>query len=238
MASKVKAVILDVYNTLFHNEADLWRVTFAEICSIQRLPIDAYTLWRRWKALEVQFRKHRTNMENPEASPPFKSYEQSWRECFEKVFEELGTGDGAAAAKLAVRDMGSREPFPETIEALDKLKGLARLAIVSNADDSFLLPLIGSYHFQELEAVLSSEAVGAYKPNPKPFRIVLDKMSLRPEETLYVGDHLFDDMLGAHSVGMTTVWINRDGVEYNPQLPRPDYTIHNLLELTKLVNSK
>ena len=237
MSDRPKAIILDVYNTLFHNEAELWKTTFSEICSTQGLEIGSEELRERWKRLEVDFRRRRTNMDDPDSSPPFKSYEQAWRECFEAVYEEIGAGDAAAAAHMAVRDMGRREPFTETVEALDEIKDVARLAIVSNADDSFLLPLIRGYAFQGLEVVLSSEAARAYKPHPKPFTIALERMALDPRETLYVGDHLFDDILGAGNVGMTTVWINRDGHSHDHELPEPDYTISNLMELIKLVNS-
>ena len=237
MKSKPKAVIFDVFNTLFHNEAALWKTTFAEICLTQGLPLDGATLWARWKALEVDFRKHRTNLEHPENNPPFKSYEQAWRGCFEQVFKDLGDkGNAAAAAKQAVRDMGRRESFPETSETLSRLRSRVRLAVLSNADDAFLLPLI-ERHDLGFEAVLSSEAAGAYKPHPKPFRLILEKISLEPQEAMFVGDQLFDDILGAGSAGMATVWINRNGEEPDPELPRPDYAIANLMELVEIVNS-
>ncbi len=238
MKVKPKAILLDVFNTLFHNEPQLWNATFKEICSSQHLPVDADTLWERWKKLEVNFRAHRTNLENPDDNPPFKSYEEAWRSCFAQVFEEMGgVGDAEKAAKLSVSDMAQRKPFPETLTTLKSLKRLTRLSIVSNADDAFLMPLLKSYNVGGMEMVLSSEAARAYKPHPRPFKLVLEKMNLRPEEALYVGDHLFDDVLGAHNVGITTVWINRNGLKYDSKLPKPDYTISNLTELTQFVNS-
>ncbi len=237
MESRPQAVIFDIYNTLFHNEAHLWQATFEEICSIQDLPLDAAALWARWKALEVNFRKHRTNLEHLEETLPFKSYEQAWRECFQQVFQSLGgKGNAAAAAKLAVRDMSFRKPFPETLEVLSRLRGRVRMAVVSNADDAFLLPMLEDYD-TGFEEVLSSEAARAYKPHPRPFELMLEMMSIAPQEALYVGDNLFDDVLGAHNVDMVTVWINRKGVDVDPGLPRPRHIISNLLELVDLVNS-
>lgn len=237
MIPKPKAILLDAFNTLFHNEPKEWQPTFKKVCKTQRLPVDDETLWVRWKRLEVTFREHRTNLQNPNDNPPFTSYEEAWRNCFAQVFNEMGVGDADAAAKLSVQDMSRRKPYPETLEALENLKSLTRLAIVSNADDSFLLPILKSYNVNGIELALTSEAARAYKPHPRPFRLALERMGLHPEEAIYVGDHPFDDVLGAHSVGIPTVWINRNGLDYDPKMPRPDYTISNLMELTRFVNS-
>jgi len=233
---KINAVLLDAYNTLVHNEPELWKETFSKICQTYQLPIDGKELWRQWKLLEVNFRKYRTNTDDPEASPPFKSYQKAWEECFKEVFDNLGSGNAYEASRLSVEGMATREPFPETIDALDKLKNLTRIGIVSNSDDSFLLPLIERYGIKGLEVVLSSEEACAYKPHPRPFNIALQRLGLKPSEVLYVGDHPFDDVYGAYSVGIQTVWINREGIEYDNSFPKPDFTISNLMELQDIVN--
>ncbi len=229
------AVVFDVYNTLFHNDVEDWVDVFNDISSSQGLPIDGPTLYQRWKVLEVEFRKTRTNLEDPEKSPPFKSYEVAWGDCFQVIFRELGTGDAATAAKMAVRTMGEKDPFPETLHMLEVLRARTRVAILSNADDGYLLPLLRRYGL-EFEVVLSSESVGAYKPHPKPFLQALDRLGLPPQETLYVGDNAFDDILGAHGVGMGTVWVNRNGQEYDTAYPAPDYTIADLRELIHILD--
>ena len=38
-----------------------------------------------------------------------------------------------------------------------------------------------------------------------------------------MGDNPFDDVLGAHGVGMGTVWVNRTGQEYDTTYPEPDH---------------
>ena len=234
MSLKPQAIVFDVYNTLFRNDHDKLLATFAEICSLQHLPIDAHTLWDRWKPLEMQFRKHRTNLEDPDNNPPFKSYETSWRECFQQVFNDLGKGDASVAAQMTVRNMGRQEPFTETLDMLRNLQPRIRTGIFSNADDAYLLPTLRRYDLQ-FEAVLSSEAIRVYKPHPRAFQQILGRMALAPEEAMYVGDQLYDDIMGAHKVGMTTVWINRNGDRPDPSLPTPHHTIENLTELLDLI---
>ena len=54
-----------------------------------------------------------------------------------------------------------------------------------------------------------------------------------PEECLYVGDRQLEDVKGAGSVGMGTVWVNRNGEPLDPDLPSPDYQVGSLLELAE-----
>jgi 2-haloalkanoic acid dehalogenase type II len=201
----------------------------------QNLGIAGPDLWKLWKRHEVNFRKTRTNMDQPENNPPFKSYEQAWRECFEVVFkeEDLG-GDAAAAARRSVEHMGRRDPFPETIEALGMLQGKVRLSVFSNADDDFVRPLL-KQHGLEFDVVYSSESAQIYKPHPWAYQRILDEMDLQPSQAWYVGDHLWDDVYGSGKIGMTSVWINRDHAEFDG-LRRPDIEIHDLRELAPLLD--
>ena len=98
--AKIKAVVFDMYETLVSNPIEGWMQVFEGVCRSQNLPIDPQTLYDEWKALEVQFRKDRLNLEEPEKSPPFKSYEEAWRDCFAGVFAHRGLdGDAGVAAK-------------------------------------------------------------------------------------------------------------------------------------------
>jgi FMN phosphatase YigB (HAD superfamily) len=63
-------------------------------------------------------------------------------------------------------------------------------------------------------------------------------MSLSGDEAWYVGDQLFDDVLGAGQVGLTTIWIDRSGgkVPKSAGVPEPDATISDLRELVALLD--
>lgn len=51
---------------------------------------------------------------------------------------------------------------------------------------------------------VTSEAAGYLKPNPEPFRYVADRLDVRPERILYVGNHYGYDIVGASAVDMLT----------------------------------
>ncbi|WP_297066632.1 HAD family hydrolase [Thermococcus sp.] len=82
------------------------------------------------------------------------------------------------------------------------------------------------------DAIVTREDVKAIKPEPRIFLHALEKLGVGPEEALYVGDSLSQDVYGAKHVGMTAVWINREGAEgYH----MADYEIRTLHELRKIM---
>ena len=231
----VRAVIFDMYQTLVANPEEGWLNLFEEICSEQSLTVDHVDLYREWKKLEVQFRRTRQNFEEPEKSPPFKSYEHAWRDCFMQVFNEMGLkGDASVAAKSAIKSMAIQDAFDDVPLALASIQQQYSTAILSNADDDFLFPLLDHTGMQFC-AVLSSEMVKAYKPDPAPFKRIMKMLNIKPDEAVYVGDNQFDDVKGAKNVGMFTVWLNRNGNALDDNITRPDYELTSFDELLAIL---
>jgi 2-haloalkanoic acid dehalogenase type II len=231
--SKITTVIFDMYDTLVRNEQHFWQATFEEVVREQDLDTTADRLWAEWRAVEKEFRLSRIK-----PGVAFKSYYQAWRESFAHAFAVLQLkGDAVAAAQQAIMDISRRPPFPETLEALGLIQPRWQTAILSNADDAFLLPNVARLGLP-FAAVVSSEAAGCYKPQPDLFRDTLFRLGLSPQGAAYVGDRQFEDVTGASQVGMSTVWINRLGTSLDPTLPAPDYQISNLLELPRLLDDQ
>ena len=235
--TKIKAVVFDMYETLVSNPIEGWMDVFKGVCRSNKLPIDHRTLYDEWKALEVQFRQDRLNMDDPYNSPPFKSYEEAWRDCFAAVFAKRGLdADAYRAGRESIFSMGRRDAYPEVAETIPVLQQRWTTAILSNADDDYLLPQLQRIGLT-FPVVLSSEMVGAYKPHPLPFLRVLDSLNLEPHEAVYVGDNPFDDVRGAKSVGMNAVWINRDGKTLPKDQPQPDHQITSLAQLPPILEN-
>ncbi len=93
---------------------------------------------------------------------------------------------------------------PGVAEAVASLqrRGLA-LAVVGNWD----MTLPG--HLAEVGlgdlAVVTSAGAGAAKPDPRPFRLALEELGVRPERALHIGNEETDD-LGATAAGMHFAW--------------------------------
>lgn len=229
----ITAVIFDMYDTLVENEQHFWLATFEEVVRAQELDTTVNRLWAEWRTVEKEFRLSRIK-----PGVPFKSYYQAWQESFAYAFTVLRLkGDVDAAAHQAIQDISRRPPFPETLEALGLIQPLWQTAVLSNADDAFLLPNVARLGLR-FAVVVSSEGARCYKPQPELFREVLWQLGVSPREAVYVGDRQFEDVTGASQVGMRSVWVNRAAAPLDPTLPAPDYQIGNLLELPRLLEDK
>lgn len=118
-----------------------------------------------------------------------------------------------------------------------------RLAVISNAmDDRNTQALIDKADLRAyFEVILSSASAGIRKPHATIFKRVLHQMGVRAQETAMVGDTLNADILGAQSVGLYDIWIQRradtPGNRVNAQKVRPTATIQTLEALPELIQS-
>ena len=234
----LRAVICDAFNTLFRNEISGWIDTFGEICRLQGHAVPPQELYDVWKSHEMGFRRVRNNLERPELSPPFKTYRTAWMEAFVDAFRDLGLqGDPQQAAAMSVEAMGTREPFDDTMQFLERAGRHWRISLLTNADDDFISPLLERYGLS-FHSVVTSESAQAYKPAPMGFLRVLRETGVSPEETVYVGDTPLDDVHGARLLGERAAWLNRSGAKWDDSLLAPDYEVSGLEELERVLESQ
>jgi 2-haloacid dehalogenase len=145
---------------------------------------------------------------------------------------------GAAGAPLRERLMALYErvdAYPDARPALEALRraGL-RTAILSNgaprmlaeaASHSGLAPL--------LDAVLSVEEVGVYKPHPSVYRLACDRLGLAPGEILFVSANGWDAS-SARAFGLRVAWCNRTGQPRERIPEAPDAVVRSLAEVPAL----
>ena len=84
-------------------------------------------------------------------------------------------------------------------------------------------------------AVFSSE-LGKRKPHAEIFRRALEALGVAPEEALFVGDRLYEDVRGAKAVGMATVqalWFRADE---NPDGAEPDYQAFTQMDVLNIAD--
>ena len=137
------------------------------------------------------------------------------RSYFAEIFREVGAPEEifpalaqSVAARHAERNLWCRLQ-PGTAEALQALRGRGYLlGVISNSDGRIeaLLESVGLAGY--FEFVLDSAVAGVEKPDPRIFRMALDRLGLEPAEALYVGDIYVIDVEGARAAGMRAVLID------------------------------
>jgi putative hydrolase of the HAD superfamily len=85
------------------------------------------------------------------------------------------------------------------------------------------------------ERVVISVEVGWRKPRPEIFLKALELLNLGPGDALYVGDNYQADVVGAKSVGMDVIWINRKDDKIADQKYHPNHTVSNFTEIINLI---
>lgn len=130
--------------------------------------------------------------------------------------------------------------YPDAIACLRAVRraGL-RLGIAGNQPEGAeeQLRAVGA----EVDFVASSSRWGVEKPEPEFFQRVLAEAGTPPEQTLYVGDRLDNDVLPAGRAGMRTVLIRRGPWGHlhalRPEADEADALIDSLTEIAEAVHS-
>lgn len=127
-------------------------------------------------------------------------------------------------------------PLPGVRPTLDALRerGIG-VAILSNGWNPLQTRKAERAGF--LGPILVSGEIGARKPAPQAFDLLLHALRASPEQTWYVGDDPEGDITGAQAVGMRGIWINWERKSYPAHLPPPAYTITAFSGLLELLPS-
>jgi len=133
------------------------------------------------------------------------------------------------------RDFTLREGVVETLEEL-RTRGL-HLGIVSNIDDDQLTHLMALSELEPyFDSILSSEQAQSCKPDPAIFTEAIRRAGCRPDEALFVGDTLAQDIAGANQAGLRSVLLwHRADREPPVTDPLPHYVIRGIPELLELI---
>jgi FMN phosphatase YigB (HAD superfamily) len=83
-------------------------------------------------------------------------------------------------------------------------------------------------------SIIVSESIGISKPHEGIFQHALECFKCEASRTLFVGDNYFTDILGAKSIGMDTLWINKYDLESRGEV-FPDYIVKNVLDMKELI---
>ncbi len=138
--------------------------------------------------------------------------------------------------QLHHRDFALREGVPETLQAIRE-RGL-HLGIVSNIDEDQLEHLgeiagLSKY----FDSLLSSERAESCKPGGAIFAEALRRAGCRPEEALFVGDSIPQDIEGANRAGIRSVLLwHRPDREAPIDTIRPRHVIRRISEMLELLD--
>jgi HAD superfamily hydrolase (TIGR02253 family) len=130
-------------------------------------------------------------------------------------------------------------PYPHVYMTLYELLKIGmKLAVVSDAParEAWLRLTYLNMH-NIFDVVVTFEDTNVRKPHPAPFKLVLEKLGVKPEEALMVGDWAERDIIGAKKVGMKTVFA-RYGDTFNTVISGGDYEANDIQELIGIIKKE
>ena len=103
-------------------------------------------------------------------------------------------------------------PHSQAITVLEGLKTMGlRMGLISNTGmtpgSTFRTYLEQQGMLRYFDTLTFSDEVGVSKPSDEIFLMTLRALDVEPAQTVHVGDHVKNDVVGANRLGMKTVWI-------------------------------
>lgn len=120
------------------------------------------------------------------------------------------------------------DPWPDSVEALTRLKARYDICTLSNGNIAMLAHM-AKHAGLPWDCILSAENFRHYKPEPEPYRGVADIFGVSESEVMLVAAH-HEDLAAARSCGLQTAYVERPR-EFGPDVPKdvspnPDNTWH------------
>lgn len=184
----------------------------------------------------------------------------SKKETVEKIFEiyeEEGIEDQRVFDKFLTRELGmidyrihaagiigyrrAREAalvlYPHVqLVLMELMKRGIKLAVLSDAPRLQAWLRLCQLNLHNIfDIVITFEDTNKRKPAPEPFRLVLQKLQVGPEETIMVGDWAERDIYGAKLLKMRTVFA-RYGDRFGTENSGADYDVEDIIHLLDIVD--
>lgn len=226
LAREVKVLVFDQYGTIVDMQGGL---------------IDAATPFLKdkgWKGEAHRFVTwwRRTHFENSMIDAlcdrGHTPYRQIGHRAVSFVMDRCGIDYTQDEVRWLVSQIESLKPFPDVVDALQKLRdGGYKLAILSNGDRDMLeaaKPHIGF----KMDFTISVQESGYFKPHWQTYASAERIIGVDRSNCLFVANHAFD-CHGAKSYGMRTAFIDRRKRPFGETPHQPDLIVEDFKSLAE-----
>ena len=222
MLEGIHACVFDAYGTLFDYAsaaarcADLLGDNFAKLNAL-------------WREKQLQYTWLHTSQ---------KRHADFWQvtgDALDFTLDSLGIVDAGLREKLMNLYL-TLAPFPEVSDMLAGLKNAGfATAILSNGSPAMLRAVVEAANLGPLlDAVLSVEDVGVFKPHPEVYRLAVKRLGIPAAQIVFVSANGWD-AYAASAFGMRVIWCNRYGQKPERLPGAPDRVVTSLADLPALV---
>ena len=199
---RVRALFFDTYGTVCDFYGPMTR-RFARFAEARGVASDAGAMAIAWRTAYAV-----STFTQAATGAPFRPLREIQRENLEQVMAAHYPGPVTAAELDDLTTVWDRlDPWPDTVEGLRRLKGLAIIAPMSNGNFIDMVNL-ARYAGLPWDIVLGSSVAQVYKPHPDAYLASIAALGLPPEEVCMVAAHQAE-LPYAAGLGMQTAFVAR-----------------------------
>ncbi len=191
----IKAFVFDAYGTLY----DIQSVAGATEAAF---PGHGEYITQVWRLKQLEYTWLRSLMGR------YEDFQAVSRASLSYTLDTIGLPADAALIDRIVDAYNHLSLYPDAVEALGALAGF-RLAILSNGSPAMLDALVRNTGLDRcLEAVISVDTRQVYKPDPRAYELVQERLGCDKGEVVFVSSNGFD-AAGARSFGFKVARVER-----------------------------
>ncbi len=226
-----RVLTFDCYGTLIDWESGM-------IAALKRLTSKAGRRLSRDDILEA----HARHESSQQRYTPTLRYSELLAIVYKRLAEEWGVAPTWQECLGYGRSIARWPAFPDSAKSLKYLKRHYKLVILSNVDNASFAHSLRRLKI-EFDAVFTAEDIGSYKPSPRNFDYMLEKLAglgIDRRDILHTAESLFHDHAAANELGLSSCWIWRRhgregfGATQNPgKIPRHDFRFDSLADMVQ-----
>jgi 2-haloacid dehalogenase len=195
LSMTIKAIVFDAYGTLY------------DVQSVARVTDAAFLghgdfITQVWRIKQLEYTWLLSMMDR---------YADFWsvtKDALAYTLDTLNLQADPALFGLIAEAYNNLEPYPDARTTLTALSAY-RLAILSNGSPDMLRTLTENSGFSNLfEAIISVDEKKVFKPDPRAYELVRERLGVEPKDVLFVSSNGFD-ISGAKSFGFNVARIER-----------------------------
>jgi 2-haloacid dehalogenase len=224
--SSVRVLTFDCYGTLIDWEAGI-ESALARILAAKATPAPTEQLLEAYAAAEAELE-----------AGDYLPYRDVLRRSARAVCARFGVQPTDQELETFAGSVADWPAFPDSRDALARLRGRFRLGVITNGDDD-LFDASNERLGRPFDWVVTAEQARSYKPNLRGFELVLDQIGEPRDRVVHVAQSLYHDHVPAAKLGIRSVWIDRrqgrGGFGATPPASaKPTLTVPDLATLAEL----
>jgi 2-haloacid dehalogenase len=208
----LRVLLFDVFGTVVD-----WRGSLTDLAERTAARAGVHADWAA--VIDDWRRAYQPALDQIRQGAGWRDLDSLQRETLTDVLAQRRLQMSAADRESLVQGWRQLRPWPDSRSGLDRLRRKYVTATLSNGHLALLADLL-KFADLRVDAVLSAQLAGSYKPDPGVYRKAVELLQCPPEHAGMVAAHA-SDLRAAAALGLRPIFVRRP-LEWGPGMPQAD----------------